>query len=69
MIITRRFWCCNARATRAVHVDVRSPEGITKAQAWAKAETFAARKLGDKGVWTMSVPKHGAAQFTIGRRR
>jgi len=69
MINTRRFWCCNARATKAVHVDVRTRGGISEAQARVKAEAFAKRKLRDKGVWTMSVPKRGATQFTIGPRR
>ncbi len=69
MIIARRFWCCNAQATKAIHVDVRTREGVSEAQARVRAEAFAARKLRDKGVWAMSIPRHGAAQFTIGLRR
>jgi hypothetical protein len=69
MIITRRFWCCNARATKAIHVDVRTREGVSEAKAQANAEAFAARKLRDKGVWAMHVPRTGAPQFTTGPRR
>jgi hypothetical protein len=50
-------------------VDVRTREGGNEAQASAKAEAFATRKLRDKGVWTMRVPRRGPEQFTIGPRR
>jgi hypothetical protein len=69
MIITRRFWCCNTRSTKAIFVDVRTCEEVTAAEARAKAEAFAARKLRHKGVWAMRIARHGAAQFTIGPRR
>jgi len=69
MIIKRRFWCCNARATKAIHVDVRTRRGVSEVHTQVNAEAFAARRLRDKGVWAMSVPRRGAAQFTIGPRR
>ena len=69
MIIIRRFWCCNGRGSKAIHVDVRTREGVGAAEARLKAEAFAAKKLKNQNVWSMRVSKRGPAQFTIGPRK
>jgi hypothetical protein len=69
VIIVWRFWCCNGRATKAIHVDVCTSEGVNELQAQMKAESFAARKFRNASVWAMRIPRRGAAQFTVGPRR
>jgi hypothetical protein len=65
MTTTMRFWCCNGRATKAIHVEVRAPEGANESKARLSAEAFAAQKLKNRNVWAIRIPRRGAAQFTI----
>jgi HSP20 family molecular chaperone IbpA len=65
MITTRRFWCCNA-PSKAIHVDVRTPEGVSESEAQMIAEEFARREFKSEYVFaTRMPPKRHKAQFTV----
>ena len=67
-IITRKFWCCNAGATKALTVDVRTNINVSEAQAQANAEDFAARKFGNCTYARLS-KNSSKSQYSIGPRR